>query len=390
MTTIDDLAREVSGLKESTVALRRELHQIPELAFEETLTAELIASRLRALGLEVQQGIGGTGVLGWLEGTKPGKTLMLRADMDALPIQEPQDRPYKSLTENRSHACGHDFNMTLVLSSAQVLAARRDSITGRVAFVFQPADEPQLGAQRMIDDGLLDKVKPDMVIAQHAMDNIPTGKVVAQAGRLWASTNTMKLVIQGERGASNSPHTGVDSTLIAAEVITTLYAMMHRVSPTRDEVFFRVNSIQAQGGFQGPRAEVGMRLGTFNKATQETLRQRIQELVTGMVTAMGGTCTLEDTLTIPPVVNDPTVAQAVINATAQVVGQENIVREWRNLFSDDIAVFMESTPGCVFAMGTYNPDKGTGGFHRPDYDVDEDALPLGVEIMSRAALELLR
>jgi amidohydrolase len=281
------------------------------------------------------------------------------------------------------------MNMALALSTARVLSGRRERIAGKVAFVFQPADEPQTGAQRMIDDGLLQKVHPDFVLAHHAMDNIPTGKVVAQPGRIWASTNTMKLVIQGERAPSNTPHGGVDAALIAAEVVTSLYGMMHRVGPVRDEVVFRVNTITTQAGPEGPRAEVGMRLATYTKASQETLRPRIESIVSGIVTALGSTYTLEDTLVLPPVHNDPAVAQTVINAASQVLGPENIIQDWRNLFSDDIALFLDATPGCVFCMGTFNPDKGTGGFHRPDYDIDEDALVPGVEIMTLAALELL-
>ena len=196
MTTVEDLTKTVSSLKESAIALRREFHEHPELAFEETWTADLVAGRMEALGLAVERGIGVTGVLAWLEGTRPGKTLMVRADMDALPMPEPTDRPYHSKIENRNHSCGHDMEMALVVTAAQVLAERRDQIAGRIAFVFQPADEPQTGAKRMIDDGLLDKVKPDVILAQHTMD-IPVGKVVAQAGAIWGSVDVLNLTITG-------------------------------------------------------------------------------------------------------------------------------------------------------------------------------------------------
>ena len=390
MTVVDELASDVRSMTDSIVALRRELHQYPELAFEETRTADIVAGRLRGLGLEVRQGIGKTGVLAWLEGAKPGKTLMLRADMDALPLSEPQDRPYHSLIENHAHACGHDMNMALLVSTAQLLAARRDRIAGRVAFVFQPADEPQIGARPMIEDGLLDEVKPDIILSQHPMD-LPAGKVVVQPGPIWASADVLKLVIQGERGDFNAPESGVDPVLIAAQVVTALYAMVHRHSPPRETVNFRVNSLQSQAGPDGPQAEVRMRLATFNVAVRSGLVQRIEQAISGTVAAMGGTYTLENTHSLPPIINDVVVTQAVINAATDVVGEENIVQDWRNFFSDDLSLFLEAAPGCLFLMGTVNPAKGINARqHRPDYDIDEDTLAPGVEIMSRAALELLQ
>lgn len=389
MTIADSITNQIAQERESIITLRRELHSTPELAFEEWKTADFITGYLKAQGIDVKTGIGVTGILGLLHGSKKGKTLMLRADMDGLPIQEPVDRPYRSVIENQSHACGHDFNMTLVLATARILASRRDQFAGTAAFVFQPADEPQLGAKRMIDDGLFDLVQPDMIIAQHAMDNVPTGKIIAQAGRIWPSSNMINVTIRGQRGEFNSPDTGVDSTLITAEIVSALYAMMHRISPVRDEVFFRVNSIKTLADTDGPFAEIGMRLASYQKQSQKVLRIRIEEIIQGITRAFGAKCSIEDTLIIPPVINDPVVSQALIDISNDVVGDENVIQDWRNLFSDDIGVFMDSIPGCQFAVGTYNPGKGTGPFHRAEYDIDEDALPLGVEIMSKAALRLL-
>ena len=388
-----NVANEVARSKDSIIALRREFHEHAELAFEEVQTAEIIVGRLKALGLQVESGIGVTGVLGWLEGAKPGKTLMLRADMDALPMSEPDDRPYRSKNENRNHSCGHDMNMAMVIGAAEVLATHRDQIAGKVAFVFQPADEVRTGAQRMIDDGLLKKVRPDMILSHHSMDGLKTGTVVAQPGALWASSDVQKLLIKGSAGAFPMPETGTDVALIAAQVTTALYAMVHRENPPMEPVVFRVSSIHTERrpGVPEVEAELVLRLGTHDKALQERLRGRIEEVIAAIVGSMGGSYTLEVIESLPPVTNDPTVTQAVINAVKQVGGEENLVQGWRNFFADDLALFMEDTPGCLFLVGSANPDKGiTGSQHRPDYDIDEDTLPIGVEVMSLAALELLQ
>ncbi len=273
-----------------------------------------------------------------------------------------------------------------------MLAERRDQIAGRIAFVFQPADEPQTGAKRMIGDGLLDKVKPDVILAQHTMD-IPVGKVVAQAGAIWGSIDVLNLTITGQSSVFGSPETGFDPVLTASEVVSALYALMHREAPPREPVVFRIGTVHSEATFGATeaKAELTMRLATYNKQLQQTLVKRIEEVVSGIVTAHGGTFTMENTHSIPPIVNDPEVAQVVIDVAKQVVGEKNIVQNWINYFPDDLGDFLEAAPGCLFLMGTQNAERGiTGGQHRPNYDIDEECLPTGVEIMCRSALELLR
>ena len=391
MVTVDDLAKQVAALNDSLVAIRRELHRHPELAFEETWTAEYVASRMESLGMEVERGLGVTGVLGILKGAQPGRTVLLRSQMDGLAMPEPEDRPYHALIENRNHACGHDVNMTLVLGAAHVLASRRDQIAGQVAFVFQPAEEPQVGARRMIEEGLFDRVEPDYVIAHHPMDNLAAGKVVAQAGPIWGSVDVLKLTITGQRPELDAPHGGADAMLMAGEVITSLYAMAHRERPLQEPVVFRVASIQGpRPGQSQPQVEIVMRVTTYNKQVQETLCRRIEDVAAGIVGAMQGSYTLENTHSLPPVVNHPVPAEALVNAVCQTVGVENLVQSWRNTFPEDFVLFMERAPGAVFGIGTTNPAKGvTGRFHQPDYDIDEDSLAPGVEIMARATLALL-
>jgi amidohydrolase len=222
MTTRIDLSHDIKALTPGLVALRRALHQHPELAFAEVWTAATLAGRMRALGLAVQEGIGGTGVLAMLEGVKPGKTLLIRADMDALPMAETTGRAYASQLENRNHSCGHDAHAAIVAGVAEVLVRHHDRIAGRVAFVFQPADEPMRGAQRMIEDGLLEQVRPDLSLSVHVLPMANVGQAVIQRGPLWASWDTWRLKISGPPPALDAPITG-DITRVAAQVVTALY-----------------------------------------------------------------------------------------------------------------------------------------------------------------------
>jgi amidohydrolase len=210
MTVLDDLKRNVEELAPSIIALRRALHQHPELAFEEVWTAATLAGRMRALGLSVREGIGGTGVLALLDGARPGRTLLMRADMDGLPLEETTGREYRLRLDNRSHACGHDVHSAVVAGVAEVLARHHDRVAGRVAFVFQPADEPMRGARRMIEDGLWDLVKPDMSLSLHVLPMANAGQVVVQRGPLWPSASSGRRA-SSRTGAIASPTTSASS-----------------------------------------------------------------------------------------------------------------------------------------------------------------------------------
>jgi amidohydrolase len=394
MATVADISRSVADLKDETIAIRREFHAYPELAYEEVETAGRIVKRLEALGMRVETGIGVTGVLGIMEGGKPGKTLLIRADMDALPMPElPDDRPHKSKIENRNHSCGHDMNMAVALGAAAVLARHKQDIAGRVAFVFQPGDEPQTGARKMFDDGLLDKVKPDYVLSHHPTPEADAGKVIVPP-IIWSSMDMYKLAINGAPGWFGRREQAVDTALIAGQLITALYQAMAYEAPGHETVLFNVTSMQGTGQFPGlalGQVELQLALQTYNPDLRKTLIKRLEEIVDSVVKGLRGSYTLESTHALPPAVNSPEVSEAVINAAMPLVGEENIIREWRNVFPDDSALFLEQAPGCMFMLGVVNKAKGIDQlWHTPGFDIDEDTLALGVEIMSRATLDLLK
>ena len=406
MTPAVDLRQDVDELTPGLIALRRELHRHPELAFEEVWTAATLAGRMRALGLAVHEGIGGTGVFAMLEGARPGKTLLIRADIDALPMEDATGREYASTLPNRNHSCGHDVHSAVVVGVAEVLARHRHRLAGRVAFVFQPADEPMRGARRMIEDGLLERVKPDLSLSLHVLPMARAGQAVVQRGPLWASWDTRRLKINGPAPSLDRPPT-CDIARVAAQVVTALYDLVEREGRSAEPVTFRVRSLEAEqkaggapseaavavhlGRGEGGEATIEVNLALYDNALRLRLLDRIDEVAGAIVGAGGGTLRSEVDYALPAVVNDDHVTGAVERAAQQVIGLPNIVRGWRNRFADDVALFLAAAPGCLMLLGTANPEKGiTEIWHRPGFDVDEDALPVGVHIMSLAALDLLQ
>ena len=399
MTTRGDLSQDVNELKPQVVALRRELHRHPELAFEEVWTAATLAGRVRTLGLAVQEGIGGTGVLAVLEGTRPGKTLLIRSDIDALPIEDATGTAYASVLENRNHACGHDANSAVVVGVAQVLARHRERIAGRIAFVFQPADEPMRGAKRMIEDGLLEWIKPDMSLSVHVLPMVNAGQAVVQTGPIWASRDELTLNISRPLASAGTP-TNFDFARTAAQITTALYDLLEKEGRSTEPVTFRVRSLKAEqggpvwlGGSRGEpdQAAIEVNLALYDNVLRARLLGRIEEASRAIISGTGASLSTEVDYALPALVNDEYVTGAVERAAERVIGQVNIIKNWRNPFSDDFGLFLTAAPGCLILLGTANPDKGiTEMWHRPGFDIDEDALPIGVHILSLAALDLLQ
>jgi amidohydrolase len=392
------LRRHIRELTPGLIALRRTLHEHPELAFEEKRTASTLAGRMRELGLPVHEGIGGTGVLATLDGATPGRTLLVRADMDGLPLDETTGRPYASKVPGRSHACGHDVHAAIVTGVAAVLTRHRDRLAGRVAFVFQPADEPMRGARRMIDDGLIERTRPDVTLGLHVLPMLGTGQAVVQRGPLWASRDELTLTVIGPPpGSDASP--GVDLARTAARIATALYDLVEREGQSTERVVFRVRSLRVEqpgpawlGASRGEpsQAAVEVNLALYDNALRALLLGRIEEVARDIVRSAGGMLTLRADYALPAVVNDDVVTGAVERAARRVIGEAGIHRSWRNPFSDDFGLFLEAAPGCLVLLGTASPAKGiTEIWHRPGFDVDEDALPVGVEILSLTAIELL-
>ncbi len=391
---IDNLKAEIDELVPDLIATRRDLHEHPELAFEEVRTSTIIAQRLHALGLDVQTGVAKTGVVGTLHGKEgEAKTLAIRADMDALPIEELNEVEYHSQIAGKMHACGHDGHVSIALAVADILSKRRDEFKGTVKFLFQPAEELVGGAHIMVQEGAMQDV--DGVIGLHLISDFPLGRVGVRSGTIFASADKLSITVRGKGGHAATPHFSVDPIVIAAHIVVALQTLISRETSPFDPAVITVGQIQAGSAFN-IIPETAHILGTMRAFTAEHrtyLKRRIQELGSGIAIAMGGSCEVEVSDGCPPCVNDESMAELVRRAAIATVGAQDVDESEAVMStgSDDMSCFLQSAPGCYFIVGSRNEAKGTHyPHHHPRFNIDEDTLPIGIEVLTRAALDFLR
>ncbi len=393
--TYDNLKSEIDELVPDLVAMRRDLHEHPELAFEEVRTSGIVAQRLRSLGLEVQTGIAKTGVVGMLRGgatSSNAKTIAIRADMDALPIHELNEIDYRSQVDGKMHACGHDGHTSIALAVADILSKRRDELKGNVKFIFQPAEEKIGGAEPMVKEGAMEGV--DGVIGLHLISNDPLGRVGVRAGTVFASADRFVLTVRGKGGHAAMPDGAVDPIVVSASIITTLQTLISRETSPFSPAVITIGTINAGSAFN-IIPETAVMQGTmrsFSPEHREKLLRRIQEVATGVAVAMGASCEIERFDGCPPCTNDPAMTEVVHKAAVAAVGEEAVdsSEDVMTAGSDDMSFFLNAVPGCYFIVGAHNEQKGAKyPHHHPRFNVDEDALPIGVEVLTRAALEFL-
>lgn len=390
----DELKAEIAARHGELVELRRYFHERPETAFEERETARDIAERLRRSGLEVMEGVGKTGVVGLLRGEAgPGKTLLVRADIDALPVTEANDAPYRSRNQGKMHACGHDAHIAIALTLADVLGRHRGELAGNVKFAFQPAEELAAGAKPMIADGVMRDPEVDGVIGLHIWSQTPVGDVAIQEGPFFASADHVVLRVRGRGGHGAMPHLNVDPLVAAAQIVVALQTLISReISPFHPAVI-TFGSIHGGTASNVTADEVELQgtVRAYDVADRDHLLRRIEEVAGGIAGALRAKAELTMKEGIPACVNDPEMTALVRRAAEATAGEQHISRgDQRQSVSDDMALFLRAVPGCYFLLGAGNADKGfTAPHHSAHFDIDEDALPIGVEVMARAALEYL-
>lgn len=383
-----------TGETERLIETRRDLHRHPELAYEEVRTAGIIAERLRSAGYEVHTGIAGTGVIGTLRGAGPGPTLLLRADMDALPITEKCTHDFVSTTTGVMHACGHDAHVAIGLAVAERFAKDREAWNGEIRYVFQPAEEGGGGAKRMIEAGALDGV--DAALGLHVWLPLPSGTVGAVDGPQMAGSRDFHLTIRGRGGHAAIPQETVDATLVAAHIVVALHSIVGRdVSPLETAVV-SIGVLEA-GTAPNVIAETARLSGTvraFDESVGAAVRERIERVARHVAAAFGAECELSyGEKVYPPTVNDPGMAELVRSAAREVVGPDHVRSDGmvRTMASEDFAEFAARVPGCYVFVGARNERTGAvHPHHSPRFDVCEEALPIGVEVLHRAALRYLR
>jgi len=369
---------------------RRELHAAPELAFKENETATYLVERLEALSADrLQSGIAGTGIVADIKGARPGRAVMVRADMDGLPITEAGDLPFRSTRRGVMHACGHDVHMAVALEVARALAANRNQLHGMVRFVFQPAEEIAGGARPMIEAGVLDGV--DRVVGLHVWAGLPTGQVSVRSGAMMASADGFTLIVRGKGGHGAMPDLTVDAVVIAAQIVTALQTLVSRETSPRAPVVVTLGSIHGGSASNIIAGEVVIQgtLRTFDGALRERLLRRIAELAGGVASAMRGSCEFRLDSAAPPVVNDAAIAGLVAEAAEDVLGANKVVPFEPLMVGEDVAYFLDQRPGCFFLLGGA-PDSGAVLHHTAEFVVDERCLLIGYRVMSAAVLRLLQ
>jgi amidohydrolase len=384
--------QDISNLTKEMIALRRDFHKHPELGFTEKRTAGIIARYLENLGLEVHEGIGTTGVVGLLAGAEPGKTLMLRSDMDALPIHEKNEVEYKSVNTGVMHACGHDGHMAILLTTAKVLSRMRDSLSGRIKFVFQPAEESLGGARAMIADGVLDDPKVDAAFGLHLISMMPLGYIGWKYGPIMASMDSFTITIKGKGGHSAMPEGGVDAILISSQVISTLQSLVTKDISPLSPVVIHVGTIKGGDAPNVIADEVVMEgtVRTLDMNVQKLVPERMKRILAGNTLSMGGSYELDYKSGYPTTVNNPEMTDLVRNAAGLVVEEDRVIGVPPTMASEDMSFYLQKVPGSYFYVGAGNSEKGfVHPHHNSLFDFDEQALEIGAKTLVHLAVSYL-
>lgn len=373
--------------------IRRDLHQHPELGFQEVRTAAIIARELTGLDLAVSTGVGGTGVVALLEGDKPGPVVLLRFDMDALPVQEETGAEYASQNPGVMHACGHDGHVAVGLTVARLLKARQSELCGTIKFVFQPAEEGMGGAERIVAEGVLRNPAPDYCLALHLWNEKPLGWVGVTTGPVMAGADLFKIKIGGKGGHGGMPETTRDPVFTAAVLINALQGIVSRNVPPMQSAVLSVTRIHGGETYNviPSQVELAGTVRTYDQATRDRVVNRMQQQVDLICQAMECTGELVIQHLTPAVVNDPWVTEHIQSLVPQVLPSVHLDTEYRTTSSEDMSFLMRDRRSCYFFVGSANPVKGlTYGQHHPRFDFDEVALTNASALMAAAAFNFLQ
>lgn len=388
MRPVPNLSADVAALRDELIALRRDLHRHPELAYREHGTAARIARFLDGAGLDVRTGVGGTGVLADTP-ARPGRRVLLRVDMDGLPIQEQSQAPYASQVPGAMHACGHDGHVAIGAGAARVLARRE--LAGAVRVLFQPAEEGEGGAQAVLADGALDGV--DAVVGVHLWNELAVGVLGVKPGPLMAAVDRLEIVVHGRGGHGGQPQRAADPIVAVGHVITALQTIVSReLSPLQSAVV-TLGSIHGGEAFNviPDKVTVTGTLRSFDAELRRSLPGRIERIAGSVAAGLGCRAQVSVNRGNPAVVNDPGVAALARRAAARVVGEAFVVEPEPTMGGEDMALYFERVPGCFVFVGSANPGRGLAEpHHSPSFDFDEDALAIGCEFLVQTAEEALR
>jgi len=370
--------------QEEMTRWRRDIHAHPELGFEEIRTAEIVAEKLRSFGLEVHCGVGKTGVVGVLRAGGTGRSIGLRADMDALPIVEANTFPHRSTREGRMHACGHDGHTTMLLGAAKYLAETR-RFDGVVNFIFQPAEEGGGGARAMIADGLFERFACDAVFGMHNRPGLSLGKFAVRAGPMMAGGAFFDIRVAGKGAHGARPESSIDPVLVASHIAIALQSIVSRNVRPLDAAVVSVTKINGGDAYNviPQTAQLSGTVRAFTREVMELIESGMRRVVKGTAEAFGATAEMDFRIVFAPTVNDAKEADFVAGVCSEVVGAENVNRNPSLIVaSEDFSFMLEKVPGCYFNIGNGAGD-GVCEVHNPGYDFNDDALALGASVFAR-------
>lgn len=390
----DKIREEAKKILEDVRSNRRHLHANPELSFKEEKTAKFVAEKLKSYGITPTEGVAGTGLVALIEGKNPSKKIVaLRGDMDALPIKETNDVPYKSTNEGVMHACGHDVHTACLLGAAKILSGVKEDFEGTIKLIFQPGEEKLPGgASLMIKDGALQNPAPSKIFGQHVMPLIPAGKVGFRKGMYMASADEIYMTVKGKGGHGAIPEMNIDPIVITSHIITALQQVVSRYSSPKIPTVLSFGKIIAEGATNVIPNEVYVE-GTFRTMNEEwraDAHKRIRSIVEGIAESMGATVDLNISVGYPFLVNEPELTGRAVDAAREYLGEENVVDLDLWLAAEDFSYYSQEMDACFYRLGTRNEEKGIiSGVHTPTFDIDESSLEIGAGLLAWLAVKEL-
>ena len=371
----------IAALHSDIVEWRRDLHANPEIGFEEIRTSAIVAEKLREFGVdEVITEMATTGVVGIVHGRRPGPTIGLRADMDALPMQEHNDLPYRSTTDGVMHACGHDGHTSMLLGTAKLMAEARD-FNGSVALIFQPAEEGGGGARVMVEEGLFNRADCQSVWGLHNWPELPLGKFCSLAGPVMAGIDYFDITIRGQGTHAGMPHDGIDTVLAAAHLVTAIQSVPGRNISPHETATIGVSMFKGSDAYvvMPDETVIGGSVRYFDAGVREQAEARIRSLATGIAHGFGAEAVIDYRRNYPPAINPSAEADIAAGIAGTIVGDAQIIREHQPCMAgEDFAFMLNERPGNYIWMGTASPDHASGKLHYPNYNFNDAAIPYGI------------
>jgi amidohydrolase len=393
-----NLSEKIRSLSEKyfneIVEIRRHIHKHPELSFKEFKTSGFVQNKLKEYGIPFKTGYAGTGILGIIEGDRSGgKTVALRADMDALPIKEENDLPFRSVNEGVMHACGHDAHTAALLGAAKILNGLKDELKGRILLVFQPGEEKDPGgAKLMLEDGVFDEHKPDVVIGQHVLPEMETGHVGFKQGMYMASGDEVHITVKGKGGHAAMPHTLNDTVLIASHIIVNLQQIASRFVPAGIPVVLSFGKISAEGATNiiPEKVEIAGTFRIMNEEWREKTKLKIKEIAENTATSMGATADVDIKDGYPVVFNDIEATRKAISSAEEFLGKENVEEMDIRMTAEDFGFYSKIYPSVFYRFGVKQNEKETGRLHTSRFDLNENALKTASGTLAYIACDFLK